>query len=89
MTTPAELVEPLPRDLRHNGAWLTEMFRQRRRGEGGIAIYLQNSKPGEVTGHVFKVFQIDIVNEREVIGSELAVEHSLDKALGKASAHYP
>jgi hypothetical protein len=75
----SELVRRLPRDLQHDGHSLTELYRQKK--DGGVNVYLQNSRLGEVTGHLFRVYRIEIINGREVLGDELLLTPGYDKAV--------
>jgi hypothetical protein len=79
MTMP---VQQLPRDLQHEGRWLTLVYRQK--NAGGAAVYLQNSAPGRADGHFFHVIKIDVIDGKEQLGATLAVRHNCDTAISIA-----
>jgi hypothetical protein len=71
-------IEPLAREFERNGRVFVQMFRSHREGHGGTAIYMQNSLPGEATGHLCHLFKIEIENGRETVGESLSVHRSVD-----------
>ena len=76
------IVEHLPRDLEHEGKWLTLIYRQKK--EGGAAVYLQNSEPGLAHGHKFHVIKIEVSDNRERLGATVSVQHNCDSAIAIA-----
>lgn len=75
-------VEQLPRDLDHDGKWLTEIYRQSK--EGGAAVYLQNSEPGLAHGHTFRVIEIVVRDGHEQLGQTIAVQQNCNAAISIA-----
>jgi hypothetical protein len=75
----------LPRELVHDGKSLTEVYRQLSRG--GAIVYIRNRLPGELIGHEFYVFEIDIVEGREQLGKQLTIEYSVNQAINVAGQH--
>ena len=79
-----ELVEPLARDVvREDGRTYTQCYRSHARA--GRAVYLRNSLPGRADGHTFHVFQIEVIDGREQLGSELSKHFSLGMAMDVAA----
>jgi hypothetical protein len=76
------IIEQLPRDLVHEGHWLTLLYRQKK--EGGAAVYLQNSEPGLGHGQQFHVIKIDVINGKERLGETLAVKQNCEAAISIA-----
>jgi len=76
------IVENIPRDLVHEGHWLTLIYRQKK--EGGAAVYLQNSEPGRADGHWFHVIKIEVSDNREQLGETVSVQHNCDAAIAIA-----
>jgi hypothetical protein len=77
-------IETLPRDLEHDGKWLTELYRSHR--EGGRIVYLENSEPGCGFGHVFHIIQIEVINGKETLGQTLATKFNCDAAVALAAS---
>jgi hypothetical protein len=73
----------LPRDVERDGKTFTQLYRARARA--GRAVYLENSKAGEATGHSSHVFEIIINNGREEIGQEISKNFSLGVAMDVAN----
>jgi hypothetical protein len=77
----------LPHELIYDDHLFVEVYRQQSRG--GATVYLKNSPPGQVVGHEFYVFQIDVVNGREQLGKQLgkqlAIRRTLDRAINVAT----
>jgi hypothetical protein len=85
MTTPP--VELLPRDVQHQNQWLTELYRSNPRG-GGRAVYLENSKPGEVPPGGFQFHVIEIVvtaDNKETLGQTVKTTSNCDQAIAIAA----
>jgi hypothetical protein len=73
----------LPRNIEHDGHHYTLLYRSKTKG--GRGVFLQESEPGSATGHRILVFELDVVNGREVIGREVAVVSSVDRGITIAS----
>lgn len=53
--------------------------------KGGKAVYLKNSLRGQMAGHSYHIFQINVIDGKETLGEEIGDCPTLDKAIDLAS----
>jgi hypothetical protein len=73
----------LPRDFKHQGRMMTQCYRSHTKG--GRIVLLRESAPRQATGHLYRVFEIVIIDGHERFGAEIGRFQSLAPAMAAAS----